>query len=590
VIKSAESSAASGRITTRVAVSRRFLFTRYRRIGKRVKTLRAAVFLGLALLCFAIHWRAGTYRSEFGRYSDEGMHYVTGLLIHDFAVSGDWRHPMRFATDFYAHFPKVALGNWPPLFEMLQAGWGLLFGVSRNSILILVDLLAVLLALLVLHVAISRLGAFFAACAAALLVASPLTQYLSSMVMAEIPLALFSLLAVLAWIRFQQSARTRDAIIFAVWTVLAIMTKGNGWLIPVVAALAVVLTGSWSLLRNRGLWLAVLIVAAVCLPYTLLTMRIVVQGWDSQSFPGLPYLIASIGAHSRFVAGVVGWPLTLLALAGVATRVLIPLFRVPLFRRAKTDLFWAVLAIYGVVIVLFHALVPTSIEPRKIYQIDPVICLFVAAALEDLAAIWSPRPLLRPALAAAAAAVFAFTGFSLIPPFAPGFAPAIRALLARPDTDRAALLIASNPYFNDFEAALISEWASRRRDSGTYLLRATKILSRTAGAGGSIELVPYDSTPAELRARLASIPVAYVLLDTSPAPVSYRHHELLREALESDPEDWEPVYSARGAALGKPHEIRIFRYRKNVRGAPLRFELDLTRKIHQSIEVGAPHP
>jgi hypothetical protein len=551
-----------------------------RDIPQSLRASRVAVFIGFATLCALIHWRAGTYRSEFGRYSDEGMHYVTGLLIRSFILSGKWLHPMPFAQDFYAHFPKVALGNWPPVFETLQAVWSFVFGVSRISMLLLVQFLAVILACLVFNEARRRTGAIFAALAAGLLLASPLTQYVSSMVMAEVPLCLFSFLAILAWTRFQSSGHTRDAMVFAAWTSVAIMTKGNAWLIPGVAALTLMVTGAWGLLRNRGLWLAALLVAAVCLPYTLFTMRVVTQGWNSQALPDLRFLIASLGVHTRFAVGILGVPLTLIAAAGVASRVI-----VPLVRREKAELFWIVLAVYGVVILLFHAVVPTSIEPRKIYQIVPVMCLFTAGALADLSAmaLWSG---LRPVLAAAAAAVFWFTGFVIIPPFSPGFSPAICAVLARPDIGNAAILIASNPYFDDFEAALIAEWASRRRDSGTYLLRATKILSQTRNGRDSVEFVPYDSTAPELQARLASIPVTYVIVDTSPAEKSYRHHELLLETLENNPEDWELVYSATGMALGKPHQIRIFHCRRDLRGVAVHFEIDLTHKIRRSINVG----
>ncbi len=545
---------------------------------------RAAAVLFFSALIVLIHWRAGTYRSDFGRYSDEGMHYVTGLMIHDFAVSGEWRHPMQFAGNYYAHFPKVALGTWPPVFETLQAAWELPFGVSRISLLLLVQLLAVLLAWLVYESAAPRCGALFAALAGALLIASPLTQYVSSMVMAEVPLALFSLAAVLAWIRFQNTAATRDAVIFASLTILAILTKGNGWLIPMLAVAALILTRSWTLVRTRGLWIAAALVSAVCVPYTLLTMHIEQQGWDSTAIPGASLLLASVTAHARFAAAILGWPLTILAVAGALARI------VPIARRAKSDPFWIVLALYGLLIILFHAAVPTSIEPRKIYQIAPVLCLFAVAALADLADWFPPRPILRPALAAAAIATFALTGFSLLPPFDPGFVPAVQFLLARPDTDRAAILIASNPYFDDFEAALISEWASRRRDSGTYLLRATKILSSTVDAHGSIDFVPKDSSPEALRNHLASIPVSYVLIDTSPALLSYRHHELLRQALETDPAEWEQVYAAQSTALNRPHDIRIFHYRKDVRGVAVRFNVDLSRKIDQTIEVGAPKP
>src|SRR5437868_4364758 len=169
------------------------------------------IFVFLLAFGFLLHWRAGTFHSEFGRYQDEGMHYITGLMIHDFLLSGDWKHPMAFAKDYYLHLPKVGLGQWPPMFHLLQTGWTLAFGVSRQSLLFLMVALTAILAFLVYREAAPLWGKIYALLAALLLIAAPLTQAHTAMVMAEIPLAILSLLAVLAWIRLLEWGRGRDA-------------------------------------------------------------------------------------------------------------------------------------------------------------------------------------------------------------------------------------------------------------------------------------------------------------------------------------------------------------------------------------------
>jgi hypothetical protein len=545
----------------------------------------ALVLLAFFGLGIAVQTFNGTWSSEFGRYQDEGMHYVTGLMIRDFFTTPTaWLHPMPFAKAYYAHFPKVGLGNWPPVFPLLQALWSLPFGVVRPVMLLQVQLFVALTALLLYRQVAPRLGTGFAWLAGALLVASPLTQYIASMVMAEAPLALFSFLSVLAWVRFEQSQTARDALLFAGWVVVAILTKGNAWVVPMVAAAAILL-GQWRLLARRSFWLAVLVVAGVCLPYTWITMHIVQQGWDQATVPGPAFLLASLRIHTGFVIGILGLPLSLIALLGVSVRVLIPACR-----RRPVEAFWLVMAIYAAAIIAFHAAVPTSIEPRKVYQIAPVMCLFAAGGLEALVSALargaSPLPW-RAALSAAAVLLFALTGFHLIPPFAPGFSPAIRALLARPDTAGEAILISSNPVYEDTEAALISEWAERRRDGGTYLLRGSKFLSRPGGtAQASTSFTAFVSTAPALEARLAAVPVAYVLLDTVPAPHPYPHHDLLRATLSADAQLWERIYLTRQFALGIPHEIEIYRYRKDITGLPVRFDVDLGNKIGQSIAVG----
>jgi hypothetical protein len=539
---------------------------------------------------FTIHWYAGTFDSEFGRYPDEGMHYVTGLMIRDFITSpADWDNPMAFAINYYSHFPKVALGNWPPGFALLQAVWTLMFGVSRLSLLLEMSLLTAVLALVVFSASVARAGPLFALLGGALLVASPLTQYVASMTMSEIALALFSFLSVLAWIHFVETGRTRDALLFGALTLAAIMTKGDAWVIPVVAGVSILMTRSWALLRNGGLWLAALLVAAICVPYTLFTMGIVVQGWNTSAPPGVAFLLASLGVHARFAGAVLGIPVTGMALVGLAGHVL-----VPLWRRERPEFFWLTLALYGCAVMVFHAVVPTSIEPRKIYQIAPVISVLAAVGLADVARLLARRRserATRVGVAVAALAAFVVSGFALLPSFAPGFVAAVATLLARPDTDGAAVLISSNPVFADSEAAIIAEWAARRRTSGTYLVRGTKLLSYpVSNNAGMTEFEPYSPTAQDLQKQLAAVPVAYVVLHTTPAARSYGHHDLLHQTVEGHTEDWERIYSSHHVALGEPHDIAIYRSRKDLRGVPVHLEIDLTEKIQQKLEIGTGRP
>ena len=124
-------------------------------------------------------WRSGAIHSEFGRYPDEGMHYVTGLLVQDFLTSGHWSNPLTFASQYYLHYPKVALGNWPPGFSLMQAAWGMIFGVPRISMLFGMMVLTAWLAYLVYRAAEKYFGPVWAALGAGLCIAAPLTQALS---------------------------------------------------------------------------------------------------------------------------------------------------------------------------------------------------------------------------------------------------------------------------------------------------------------------------------------------------------------------------------------------------------------------------
>ena len=100
----------------------------------------------LAAVTILLQWLSGAYRADFTGYADEPSHYVTGLMIRDFIVSGDWTHPVKFAENYYLHYPKVAFGMWGPLLHVAGGAWMLLFSASRVSILVFMALITALLA------------------------------------------------------------------------------------------------------------------------------------------------------------------------------------------------------------------------------------------------------------------------------------------------------------------------------------------------------------------------------------------------------------------------------------------------------------
>ena len=192
------------------------------------------------------------------------------------------------------------------------------------------------------------------------------------------------------------------------------------------------------------------------------------------------------------------------------------------------------MVIYTAAIDRIHVAIPSSIEPRKIYQIAPVMCLLALAGLDTLVRLLPdgfghPRAQ-RYALAAVAGLVFFLTGFSLLPQYAPGFGEVVENLLARPETRGRRLLISSSPEWVDSEAALIAEWASRRRNDGEYLIRGNKLLSRAPANGERLRSRFIRAKPRFLT-HCGRSPVSFVILDTTQSLFSYpRRHKLRRRS------------------------------------------------------------
>jgi hypothetical protein len=118
-------------------------------------------------------------------------------------------------------------------------------------------------------------------------------------------------------------------------------------------------------------------------------------------------------------------------------------------------------------------------------------------------------------------------------------------------------------------------------------MRGTKLLSKVVPAGESADFEPYDSSPAEVATRLNAVPVSFVILDTTAAAHPYKHHAMLQAALAQHPQDWQPVYEASGSGLSLPHTMQVYRNQRDVRGIPIRFEIDLSRKLGTPVIAGS---
>src|SRR5713226_10460531 len=111
-------------------------------------------------------------------------------------------NPLSYAQNFYAHYPKVALGHWPPFFYLVQAAWTLPFTPSRTSVMLLMAVLTAILATVLCQTIWEEFSLEAGIAAALLFLSLPVIEESSSMLMSEILLTLLVLLAVLAYGRY----------------------------------------------------------------------------------------------------------------------------------------------------------------------------------------------------------------------------------------------------------------------------------------------------------------------------------------------------------------------------------------------------
>jgi len=505
---------------------------------------RIAVFCGLFAIVVFLQYLSGAFRTEFADYPDEPAHYVTSRMVHDFLLSGDYRHPMDFAQDYYNHYPKVAFGHWPPLLYVVQALWMMLFSSSRVSVLLELALTTTVVAFATYTLAVKRFGEAGGLLAAAGLVSLPVIQMYTNQEMAESLLLLTSFCAAIWFARFLESGRWQDSLWFAIFTSCAVLTKGNGWALAMVPPFAVLFTRRFAVLKSWAFWLPVPVVGVLCLPWQLITFEIAERGWPAGDHPSVQHAMNAFVQYLGLMKEMAGWGVACFAVLGIIVMV------GARFLKKQVEPLDAVMLALILSAWFFHCIVPVGVEIRKIIVVAPAIILFAGAGLQWLGKRigeggWVPARWAQPALAAALVLLFAGETFAIPRKIDYGFTATSSFLEQRPELRNKVILVCSQL---DGEGLLISEMVMKEPALLHHsVLRATKLLSRSDWNGTVSEL--FYNTPEQVNDVLKRENVRAVVLDSYPARTQYIHYQLLRRAIESRPAIWTLVGTFGGGKI-----------------------------------------
>lgn len=513
----------------------------------------AAIFLILLAVTIALQVASGAYHSEFSSYPDEPAHYVTSLMVREYIKTPDLLHPIAFAQNYYAHYPKVAFGHWPPVFYIVQSVWMLLFSASRDSVRLEIAFTTVILAFSCYSQFKRFFGATAACLGALLLVCLPLVQSCTDQEMSETVLTLFCFWSAVFLARYLVSERWRDSFWFGIFFSLAVLTKGNGWLLCLIPPVALLLSRKLRLLLRPSFWISALVVAVLCIPWQLMTMELAVQGWSGGSTPALHYTITALGQFAVILMQITGPVLLAVVLLGIGIQVV-----GPLMRREPVAPFPAVMLGLILATWIFHSLVPAGVEDRKMVIAVPALILFLIAGGFWLAdrlpfrARWR-----RSAVAVAVALVFAAGTFAIPHDQPYGYTQAAHFITSRPDFPGSTILTSSN---STGEGLLVSEIAMIEPRPKNTIVRATKAFAEMNWNGSSYRSLV--SSPRDVLAVLNRDHVSMVVIDTWPQDNELLHNKLLLETIQSNPSSFQLLKVCSPDVPSAAGHIRIYRFRQ----------------------------
>lgn len=449
-----------------------------------------------------LQWRAGAFRVEFGSHPDEAAHYVTGLMIRDYIASGHFAHPVAYAEHYYEHYPKVAIGMWPPLFHVVEALWMLCFSPAKASVLALLALIAALTALSIYFVLRRDYPMPVALVTGLLYLLLPLTQLCTSAVMADGLVALLDLWAMIFLVRYIDRAETRDAVIYGFCAALSMSTKANGVATVLLPLFALPLAGRMRLLRARGLYYAAGIVLLLGFPWQVLSYRLIAQSQGVAS-ASVPAMLSSFVVYGYVLWQALGWGLVPFLLLGIGC------LGICLRNGPPLRLVGALALLLSVWI--YHSALANPDRRYMLAALPPALILATAGFswVVRRFPVPAPRPAVAFAFGVVAAVLFVARTWAI--PLKPyqGFDQPARLVLSSPDFANGDALIISGALG---EGAFISEVAMHDDRPDHVVLRSTKVLSSQTWYGTIYELRYQNS--AQIRDFLDRAPIDAVLLDT----------------------------------------------------------------------------
>ena len=461
-------------------------------------TLKARwiVVLALALAIAAIQIVSGAYSAEFDAHPDEAGQFVSGLMVYDYLTQLPSGNPLAWATRYYLHYPRIAIGRWPPGFAISEAiGW-LAWPPSRWSAIALVGAF-VWAAAVVFHRLASRIASPVIALAASLLlIAVPVVALSYSTVMADAPCLLASVLILDTTTRLME--RFRPALLWrcAAILLLALLMKGTALCllpVPLVALLAqhedhrkrwrlAGIATLFAAISFAAIWLAypdvfqtlrALAGANLGLPWSGdLALHLVGYGFDLLAVIGIWFAVA----HKRPVA-----------LAAAAA--LVSILTVSLGLRAMQ-------------------------EPRHWIILIPPILLLAIESISHLATT-------RMRLAVLSLTALAFFPFHISWQHSAGYR-AMAAKIRLPSR----MLISSATLG---EGPWIAAVALREKRPASVVIRATKVLASMGWNGENYRLLV--DTPSEVLTRLDELGINVIVVHSPAGAAAPPHQILLLNAL-----------------------------------------------------------
>jgi Dolichyl-phosphate-mannose-protein mannosyltransferase len=494
-------------------------------IGGMVSRPRPALhYLGycgfFGAICVLIQLVIGAYGSDHAQAGDEAQYFVTSLMIAHYVGGHTFSNPMTFAQGYYAHFPEVGLGHYPPMFQIVEAAAFLVFGqpsLTAGALQALIGGLCAGLPAAIIGRAFGAVAGIFAGVA---VLASPYLLFLIGTDMADNFLAVLVTLAALSWGRFYKLRTWPSAILFSSFAAAAILTKGTALGLALVPIIHLAFKRDLMFLFNRKTLVSALIVAVPVIPWYLFTYKLAAAGFVYSW--GLGYTTIAGPFFLRAVIGSVGVPLAALYVGA--------LYLSAVERECKDGIDIHAFVAASLSMIIFPMFAPADLTERYVIPAVPsvvVVALWGLGRLMNAAPIPNTKRFVSPILCAAVVTVSAASIYKA-PHVEPFHSDQIAAYVLRAKERNPMVLVSGS---TALEGAVVASFAEKDRFVTHYIVRGLEVLS-----SGNFMGSKYDErfkSSASMAEWIKKNEIGWIIVTRSGSPNEFAHTRILREALQS---------------------------------------------------------
>lgn len=517
---------------------------------------KVGCFLAIWILVSLLQLWNGGFDTEFTIHPDEPSHFITGVMAHDYLRNEVGSSPIDFAKEFYVRYPKVAFGHFPPAFYAIQAGWYLVFGVSKASAILLIGLITAIITSIIFQRTLRLCGTLEAFIGSGLFLSLPLVRIHTSHVMADMLVSLFCILAVTAFADLLKYKHWKYSVYFVVWTILGTLTKGNAFALILFIFLAPFFTGFCGPRHWKRIALLLAATILVTTPFFMVADSL------GLSFHTNAYRLARGALYSwqrlhllEQLYRATGPCLWIVAAAGIIRYAYRWHGRSEEETHRRIDIGCSIAWVLSVV--LFQILCYITGESRYFLPALPALIVIFGYGLNDIRQKLSPYGKFVEYGTVAIIVPLAIITVDPDPRKAhSGYAAVAESIPS--EHNAPVILIASD---ERGEGSFIVERLLRDKDRKGVVLRASKTLSKSNWMGNYLKLIFKTST--EVKSYLNSTQVDYIVIDIA----AYDDEEispdvkLLLDTVQNDPANFELRDSFTITRKGTPQVDGLFVYK-----------------------------